>query len=171
MYKRQDIKVPGDDVDKSFTTFFQETRKSIRNDPGQHFKWYVFEKPNTLWQWELLVGFGDIYLYRVNYSLYHLSKLAMASYSVMKVLHPKLLILALLGVGFSIFSRDAQPALIMMSAILVYTSGVYIVTQAAPRYSIPLRPEMYILAVYAIWSAIDKLVRIRQNQNHTGHES
>jgi hypothetical protein len=30
-------------------------------------------------------------------------------------------------------------------------SAIYIIAQSEPRYSIPMRPEMYILSPYFVW--------------------
>ena len=38
-------------------------------------------------------------------------------------------------------------------AVLLYVSAVYVVFQSEPKFSIPLRPEMYLCASFALWKA------------------
>jgi hypothetical protein len=113
--------------------------------------WYFAEKPLLLWGWDMRVGAGDIYVYPVHYSLYDTSGPARASYSLMKALHFWLFACALLSVLFIARKgpdESSAPAVIYGSVLLV--CSVYVMAQSEPRYSIPLRPEMYILATYFI---------------------
>jgi hypothetical protein len=41
----------------------------------------------------------------------------------------------------------------ILYALPLYVSAVYVVFQSEPRYSIPLRPEMYLCASFALWKA------------------
>ena len=126
--------------------------------------WYGVGKAVQLWQWDILTGQGDIYLYEVLYSLYNISPPALASYTLMHSLHPWILTSALLGAILLVSGRSSLPDAtvpVLTYAVLISVSAVYVLTQAEPRYSIPLRPELYLAAVFFIWQVTDYLARLR----------
>ena len=80
--------LPGEGVVTSYETFFLELKGKVVEDPMGMLRWYLIGKPLQLWGWDILNGQGDIYVYDVLFSLYHISKPAMVSYSIMRSLHP-----------------------------------------------------------------------------------
>ena len=116
--------------------------------------WYSVQKPVLLWDWDIRTGFGDIYIYRVEYSLYQTSTTAIITYSLMRSLHIWILLGVLFGLGFLLAEHREDrvvPALLYLS--LIYISLVYIISQSEPRYSIPLRAELYLCFTYFLWRA------------------
>ena len=116
-----------------------------------------------LWDWDIRTGWGDIYIYRIKYSLYQTSATAIASYAIMKSTHVWLLACALTGIGYLFFANQGQavlPTMIYLSAL--YISGVYVLSQSEPRYSIPLRPELYICATFFMWRSWEWIERKRR---------
>ncbi len=143
-------------LEGSYAAFASLLSERITHDPGHYAKWYLIDKPILLWNWNILIGQGDIYVYPVIVSLYQRSKLAIATYSIMKSLHYWLLGFAILG--FFLLFKDAKSEVPMFLYItLVYISAVYVVTQSEARYSIPLRPEMYLCAVFFVSKVFDYL--------------
>jgi hypothetical protein len=76
---------------------------------------------------------------------------------LIKLLHPFILVLALVGIavaGVEAYSRrknlklDQSP--IFLFAILVYYTALYTVFAPWPRYSVPLRPELYLCAMWTV---------------------
>lgn len=133
--------------------FLEIMKQRIISRPGHYAKWYFLKKPILLWDWNILMGQGDIYVYPVIALLYHKSLLVLASYSIMKSLHYWLVAFALLSIVFLVRKSDMsleRSVMIMIYITLFYISSVYIVSQSEARYSIPLRPEMYLCAVYFI---------------------
>ena len=88
-------------MDKSYAAFFNELVANIGQDPMQVLAWYSVHKPVLLWDWDILVGFGDIYIYPVDFSLYHISIPAIITYSIMRSMHPWILLGALRWPGLS----------------------------------------------------------------------
>jgi hypothetical protein len=161
----QNIKVPGQGVDKSYGTFFKVLVDNFSRDPLGMLIWYSIEKPVLLWSWDIRTGFGGIYIYRVEQSLYHTSKAAIVTYSLMHTLHTWLLIGCILGIGYLLTRKQPQsvmPALLYLT--LLYVSAVYVISQSEPRYSIPLRPELYICATFFLWRFTQSVHRIRQQR-------
>lgn len=141
-------------IEGSYTIFFSLMFDRIRQDPLHYANWYLIKKPIVLWDWNILVGQGDIYVYPVAFSLYDVSKVAIVTYVFMQATHFWLLGFAALGLLFAyrqfrMTASDAvddSPLFIYLS--IFYVSTIYVIAQAEPRYSIPLRPEMYLCAAY-----------------------
>lgn len=139
--------------DGSLFKFLLRLSKRISHEPGDYAKWYFLEKPYLLWSWNILIGQGDVYIYPIVTSLYKTSKIAIATYSISKSLHHWILIVALIGLLFLIrdyFENKSNIAVITLYVCTLYVSAVYVVLQSEPRYSIPLRPELYLCAIYGL---------------------
>ncbi len=150
----------------SFADFAGLMSKRIARSPGHYAKWYLIDKPILLWSWDILVGQGDIYVYPVLVSLYQKSSIALVSYSIMKSMHFWLLGFAVFGVFFLWNSGGRLNKVpIFLYIALVYISAVYVVTQSEPRYSIPLRPEMFLCAVFCIRRMYDEYLRYVQKRD------
>ena len=123
------------------------------------------QKPILLWDWDIRTGFGDIYIYRVEYSLYHTSTPAIVTYSLMAALHPLVLVGAVLGLGF-LYRRGGKSTVLpmLLYIALVYVSLIYILSQSEPRYSIPLRAELYICFTFFLWQVFRWVGRMKQQQ-------
>ena len=135
----------------SYSAFTSSLLEKFKNNPASYVKWYIIEKPVLLWSWNILVGQGDIFVYPVKESMYSKSKFAYTTYSVMKFFHYWLLGLAFIGAFFLFVNKKPTFSTpIFLYVTLFYISSVYIITQSEPRYSIPLRPEMYLCAVFLI---------------------
>jgi hypothetical protein len=138
-------------INGSYEVFFSELTDRFRREPAAMLRWYLIEKPLLLWDWDIRVGQGDIYVYPVVYSLYHISNPALVSYSVMHAAHGWLIFPALAAIIF--VWLDRQPSRWLAGTVwaaAVYMSAVYVITQAEPRYSVPLRPLLYIAAAYSM---------------------
>ncbi len=152
----------------SYSAFAQTLAGYFSESPLGMSRWYLIEKPITLWSWNILVGQGDIYVYPVFYSLYDTSSLARVTYSLMYSLHFWLLGLALMAP--LLYRRDAgRSEVLVVNAVYwptVFISAVYVMTQAEPRYSVILRPEMYVLATASL-ARLAHLVRSRSRQEQS----
>ena len=148
---------------KNFRTIFWDR---FKKRPLRYISWYVFEKPYYIWSWDNLQsrmgpsqrpGAGDIYIYAVASSLYLKSSSANLTRQFMKVIHPIILVLALIGVGIAGVdayhdrkSLKLHRSPIFLFAILVYYTMLYTVFAPWPRYSVPLRPELYLCAMWTV---------------------
>ena len=148
---------------KDFSRIFWDR---FKQRPVRYVSWYLFEKPYYLWHWNnfqsnkgdaTIAGKGDVYLYPVKSSLYLTSDVANWTRLVMKNLHPVLLALALAGVflcGHNIISKQnigkRYQTPIFLFIVLVYYTGLYMVFAPYSRYSVPLRPELYLCSMWAL---------------------
>lgn len=150
----------------SYPAFAELLWQRIRQRPLHYLKWYFVDKPLLLWGWNIRVGQGDVYVFPVVRSWYQTSGPAAALHAVMKSLHFWLFALAILGLFVLVRrgarGRDTVPAFLYI--VLVYVSAVYVVTQSEPRYSVPLRPEFYLCAVYFLGALTARLKGGRPGQ-------
>lgn len=140
---------------KNFSSLKENLVARFKERPGRYIFWYLVEKPYYVWSWNILQGQGDIYVYRVTKSWYQQSFFANISKQTMMFIHPAILCLALLSVPLvlSKMNRYRQQTLtvIFVISICVYYTFLYAVFAPWPRYSVPLRPELYLLAVWALY--------------------
>lgn len=140
-------------VKGSWSKFIAILARRILDDPGHYAKWYFYEKPKILWSWDILIGQGDVYVYKVTTSWFQNSGLAGAIHSVMKSIHWWLVLLGFLGAVFAIagIRRHPDGMVTFIFLLMIYISSVYVVLQAEPRYAIPLRPLLYLGAMFGLW--------------------
>ncbi len=139
---------------------YQDNRKAFLgvlidrmfNEPLHYLRWYLWQKPAEFWGWNILAGDGDIYQYPVNSSVYHKSKPALLSFVLMKQSHMWLVWAAFLGGIWLLTKKDRDQNWVVLTLYvpLCYMTFMYVVLHTDGRYSVPLRPEMYLCAVYAI---------------------
>jgi 4-amino-4-deoxy-L-arabinose transferase-like glycosyltransferase len=140
-------------VKGSWSEFLTILTRRILDNPGHYAYWYLYEKPRLLWSWDILIGVGDIYIYPVTTSWFQTSGVASAIYGIMKSIHWWLFFLSLLGGLFLPKYRHSQSGQMIkiIYVCAIYVSAVYVVLQSEPRYSIPLRPLLYLCAMFGLW--------------------
>lgn len=139
-----------------------------RQRPLRYLSWYILEKPFYFWNWDILQGQGDVFIYPVKTSIYHEIPIANFKKAVMKNLHSIILLLSLVGIPV-LFMRhlfcDRVSALrelpVTLYGTCLYFTILFTVFAPWPRYSIMLRPELYICAV---WSFEVYLKFIKKNR-------
>lgn len=157
----------------SLTGFFRILKDRVFEDPCRYIVWYLVKKPYYVWSWDNLEsrlgetwekGTGDIYVYPVKTSLYFKSAAADLSRIVMKYLHPVFLLAACAGIPVVILEmrrkagrQQVQNSAWLLCIVIVYYTLLYTVFAPWPRYSIPLRPELYLFAVWAILHVFEQL--------------
>lgn len=144
----------------SLAGFAEVMGARVRERPLRYLSWYLIEKPAVLWTWDSLQGQGDVYVYPVLRSLYGSSAVAAATRAAMRALHPLVLLAALVGIPLCLGSPrrgGVLPALLLITGL--YFSALYALFAPWPRYSIPLRPELYL---WAVWAAVEGSRRLRE---------
>ena len=142
----------------AMTKDFRFALKTVANraaeDPIKYLKWYLLGKPLMFWNWEILVGQGDIYVYPVTSSLYKTNHYAEMTRVGMKHLHPIFILMALSGFLIMIlpFGRWENPPrtkalMLILYSFLIYFTLVHTGLTPLPRYAIPLRPMLYVGAL------------------------
>jgi 4-amino-4-deoxy-L-arabinose transferase-like glycosyltransferase len=162
---REDPRQP--EFGQSLNNFVSVLWERFRQRPVRYLSWYILEKPYYLWSWNNLQshrgidapqGKGDVYFFPVKTSLYMTSKLADLSRQIMKYLHPVIMLLAISCIPLVVFNfrkfkshQDIMDTPILLLAFGIYYTIIYSIFSPWPRYSVPLRPQLYICAT---WSAV-----------------
>ena len=142
----------------STATVLKEIQRRFKEEPARHLSWYLWGKPTTLWSWNIIAGIGDSFIYEVSQSPYFYSKRFQWSRWAAYYSHNFLMILSFL-VAFVCWLPIFQKALSLnqlwtlrvLSAILFYYTFLHMIAAPFPRYSIPIRPTNYILAVAGVY--------------------
>lgn len=160
------------DFGSSLATFGKIFWQRFTERPGRYLLWYLSGKPYYFWSWNILQGQGDIYVYPVQTSWYTTSPLANATREAMKYLHPVILILFLAGIVLLYVTRGKSQdgtALfvtpIILFAVCIYYTLLYSVFAPWPRYSVPLRPELYLIAMWS-FRTVGVMISERMNLIH-----
>lgn len=139
---------------ESIGTVLAEIGRRFRERPLEHLRWYLFGKPATLWSWSIIAGQGDVFVYPVISSPYlEAGSAAGMSRQLVKWVHLPLVLLAAAGSFYWLIAtmrspmrRDIEPGLVLMALLLAYITAMHMVGAPYPRYGIPFRPEICILA-------------------------
>jgi hypothetical protein len=120
-------------------------------EPLAYLRWYAWEKPYLLWEWDIRIGHGDVYFLEVEHSPLDRNPMLRGLKSMLRWLNPMIFLLsaaAALSLPLLYWRRrDEHPALVLVALLCVYLTAVHVVFQAEPRYAIPYRPfQMLMLA-------------------------
>lgn len=143
-------------------------------DPAYYVRWYLFRKPWLLWDWNIRIGWGDVYYQQIQHSPLDVNPPLRAMKTTLHLLNPLVFALAVAAAFVSLArvarrSRATDPALTaaaMVALFCVYVTFLHTVFQAEPRYSIPYRPFELLLAVTAA-AAIVARARARLSSTRT----
>jgi len=141
----------------SIHAFAEILWQRVRERPARYLSWYLLEKPYYFWSWNILQGEGDVFVYPVKTSLYHENRAADMTKTLMHVMHPWILLLFIAGLPVLFLQRRHSvwgPVIGSSPVILFIVCGyftlIYVIFAPWPRYSIILRPELYICAVWSL---------------------
>ena len=121
--------------------------------PGYYLRWYLLEKPYLLWDWDIRVGAGDIYVNAIDRSPFERNPMLRGLRSLLHLLNPLVFVLALAGllaIARRSWRGEASGAAMLTALAFVYVTAIHNVFQAEPRYAIAYRPEELLLAFAAL---------------------
>ncbi len=134
-------------------TLLAELRRRAAADPALYLHWYLIGKPLSLFAWNE-VRIGDAFILHVTDTPYFRRPEFLATHWISRVLHWPLVVLSAVGAILAWTRRQpiglatAGPRL--LSLLLGYVLLVHVVGAPYPRYSVPFRPETYLLALFAL---------------------
>lgn len=143
--------------------------RRMHKDPWWYYaQWYLLEKPWLLWDWDIRLGYGDVYFHAPLHSPLETHPLLRGIKTTLHALNPAIFLLSLLATAGIIVSRlrrltSVGFAPLLVALFFVYVTLVHTVFQAEPRYSIPYRPMQLLLAVTALAAATGWLYAQRRN--------
>ena len=146
----------------------KEIASRFAQEPLRHAKWYLLDKPGAFWSWNMIPGFGDAFVYPVSSSPYFHNKFFRITHRLMYGLHYPLIVLALFGCFMAWFPLTrldlTQGSLLIArfcSLLLIYYTLIHMVGVPFPRYSVPLRPYLYGMALFTPYILIRSIQKTR----------
>ena len=146
----------GEAAESDLSSALADVYKKFRAEPLTYFKWYLLGKPVTFLSWGYVQGF-DIYVYETLRSPYKEDGLFIALRAISLFMH---LPFMLFGVGatFVIWWRpnwlrldeNALSVAKVISCIVLYAIGFHMIAAPYPRYNVPFRPLLYMLALVLV---------------------
>ncbi len=136
-----------------------EIARSFREAPVTQLQWYLVGKPLLLYSWNMVEGQhiderGDVFTYSVLSTPYNYLPHFRATHTFMYVIHWALVlsmavavVIVWLPISRSGFSERTALGLRIISLLLGYHLAVMMAGVPISRYSIPMRPFMYIMAM------------------------
>ena len=123
--------------------------------PWRYVVWYLLEKPQALWGWDIQIGQGDIYVYPTTNAPFQVNPAWIALAAICHALNFLLQLLALASLfcarrSLAGETRESRSALISVICLVVFATLVYTALQAEPRYSIAFRPFEFLLAATTV---------------------
>jgi hypothetical protein len=119
------------------------------------------KKPMAFWSWNIVQGQGDVFVYPVSKTPYWNQPIFQMHHGFMRSLHAPLVLLGLLGCVMAWLPAAAQQlspvgaaTARFISLLLTYYTALHMFGFPEPRYSIPLRPFLYGMSLFAacmIW--------------------
>jgi len=142
------------EISESIASVSREIIHRFKTEPEKHLKWYFIDKPITFFSWDIIQGMGESFIYPIKYSPYFDKHLFIKSNAIMRSLHYPIVILAVIAsilIWIPFFSASLPPMTTtiaqLLSLILFYFIFIHIILAPFPRYSVPLRPILYIMSV------------------------
>ena len=141
-------------IGRSTATVLSALAERASADPARYLRWYLVGKPLSLVAWDE-VRIGDAFILSVSATPYFSHPVFLATHLLARLLHWPLMVLAFAGCVLAWRRRSpvvgaAQAAgLRVVSLLLLYVLAVHVAGAPYPRYSVPFRPELYLMACYA----------------------
>lgn len=115
--------------------------------PLPYLFWYL-SKPKLLWDWDIRIGQGDIYVYATRSSPFAKGGAWSPLEGICFVINPIIMIMGLVGTIAAIFSTRRNAVLTSAAVLVLFVTFVYSALQSEPRYSIPFRGLEIALAAW-----------------------
>jgi hypothetical protein len=134
---------------------FASIANRLNANPGRYAVWYLWQKPWLLWNWEIQLGPGDVYVLDVRNSPLRTHALLRWTSATLRFLNPLLSVLALGGLmamlaGGLRHKARVPAAALVTAATALYLTAVHVVFQAEPRYANAYRGIEMLLVVTAL---------------------
>jgi 4-amino-4-deoxy-L-arabinose transferase-like glycosyltransferase len=152
------------EIGTSIASVLTEIIRRFREFPLDYLQWYLFGKPVMLFSWNIYEGMGDVFIYPVLRTPYAGLGLFKATHWIMQTLHYVLVGLAgiacmaawLPGVGRDL-SADERFFARCTAALFIYFVLVHCLGAPFARYSIPMQPVIYGLAMFGLETLWNRL--------------
>ncbi|MBF0140317.1 MAG: hypothetical protein HQL74_08555 [Magnetococcales bacterium] len=155
------------EITTNAASVLREITERFLREPGRYLKWYLLDKPQWFWSWNIIQGQGDAFVYPTTHSPFFWHPVFQMLHRLLFALHPLLVVLA--GLGSLVvwlprsFSPSGQwPSLFMARSIALLLgsmTALHMIFIPLSRYSIPLRPMIYVMSLFFLWWVYHNLRR------------
>ena len=133
-------------------------------EPARYLRWYAYQKAYALWDWNVMIGAGGIYVIETYDSPFEHALAPVKE--LYRIANLPLFLLALIAAFMSLFRSDASR---FAGIAFLYLTLVHVVFQAEPRYAIAYRPVEVMLSV-ALLSWLLQAYK-RRSKGHVFHHA
>lgn len=161
----------GQNMTLSSQIVLDELYRRAAEKPWIYFQWYAWGKLSAVFSWSILGGLGDVFQYPLLKSPFHEFNHISVIHSLMKFTHIFWVVLSLLATLFAwipAFSKTLPKEFIftvrVLSLLMIYFIILHIIGAPFSRYSIPMRPVTYGLAMImlaGIWNILKPRISTR----------
>ena len=137
--------------------FVNELSQRAVRQPWVYLEWYLWGKTATVFSWSILAGMGDVFVYPVIKTPYIDLSYFRWTHEFMRFTHELLVVLALVGVilawlpaRITLVSQRARWIGRFLALFILYFVILHILGAPFPRYSIPIRPVIYSMALFSL---------------------
>ena len=148
------------EIGRSLSTVLQEVQRRFQKEPARHLLWFLIGKPTVFWSWDMVQGAGGPFVYPPSHSPYFNNTLFKLSYKFMRLLHGPIVMLAFCGMlivwlPLARIGIDETPLIVsrVLSLLLIYYTVIHMIGAPFPRYAVPLRPFLYGMALFPLYTA------------------
>ena len=159
------------EITRNTASVLKEIANRFRREPAKHLNWYIIRKPYFFWSWEIIQGQGDVFIYPVSRTPYVSKSYFRWTHQFMYYIQWVMVLLG--GLGCLLvwtpavqrqYPETSVCILRFVSALLLYFTALHMIGAPFPRYSVPLRPFLYSMAVFT-FSLILKNININMRTN------
>ncbi|MEX2164140.1 MAG: glycosyltransferase family 39 protein [Sulfuricaulis sp.] len=157
-----------EDTSRDISSVTTEIGDRFMESPVEQLRWYLIGKPFTLWSWSNIEGPGDVFVYPVASTPYRYLPQFKATHLFMHAAHWVLVILMVGGIivawispRLSGFSENTVFVARAVSILLLYHLSIMIIGFPLPRYAIPMRPFLHIMAMVPLALVAKRLLEMR----------
>lgn len=164
-----------EDTSRDLSSVIAEVGNEFRKAPVALLRWYILGKPLTLWSWSNIEGPGDVFVYPVLSTPYRYLPQFKATHALMQSVHWMLVALMTAGIciawlpqRWSGFSKDVVFVARVVSILLLYHAAIMMIGFPLPRYAIPMRPFLHMMALLPVATAVRWVLEKRSAQTRSG---
>jgi hypothetical protein len=142
-------------VDSTITLIWQKFIQS----PKEYLNWYLIGKQKFLWQWSVLTGQGDIFIYKIVKSPYLYLPDMKATHALHNMIHNIWVVTGLITsfviVLLNLIKKIKIPFVwVLMALLIIYVVLIHIIIAPYPRYGIPFKLYLIPLFIFGIQSVV-----------------
>ncbi|MFM7272976.1 MAG: hypothetical protein ACKO4A_03855, partial [Gammaproteobacteria bacterium] len=128
--------------------------------PADYLRWYLIGKPLALWQWPLVQGVREAFIYPVITTPFDYLPHMQAAWWLSRAVHYPVVLLAFAGCAFAWSTRGKialgpleRNVAQVMGLLFLWTTALHVVAAPFPRYHMPLKPLLFIVAAWTLAAA------------------